>query len=378
MNNPDYVWYAHVPFCRRKCAYCDFASSAPRGTQLEQYVDLVLAELDLRRDQVDGPPLAGYVGGGTPSLLPPAQLARMIRGISGALGEPTSGELSVEVNPESASPELFALLADCGVTRISVGVQSLQPQTLRLLGRSHDAQQARITLENAVKAGFKTVGADLICAVPGQEISQLINDLRACLEAGARHVSIYVLTLEPNTPLGRDQAAGRLELPTADQVEEFYAAIQGELTDWNMIRYEVSNWAVDTASCVHHKHVWRRAEIVGLGAAAVSFANRQRSTNTEDIERYASAVRGGCRPIFSVEQLSDELAVRELILLGLRNSQGIELAQLAAMGDELMGRCAGLIKGLCDEGLLVNRPGRLVPTSRGMSLADELAVRLWP
>ncbi len=378
-SDADLGVYVHVPFCERVCPYCDFAVEgvgALAAGRAARYVDDLLRELDLARSAL-GPEVAGralatiYLGGGTPSLLPPGELARLLEAIRAHWpGEPR--EVTLELNPGRLEVERAGDLAAIGVTRASVGVQSLDDDVLRRLGRAHSAADARAGLD-ACLAAFGRVSADLIHGAPGQSRATLLRDTDALLRAGVEHLSAYALTIEPGTPFARARAAGRLALPDEDAAFEMGAALEAALAAAGLERYEISSWARPGAQAQHNQRYWLRHDVLGLGVSAASLVGARRMQSTRDLAGYTAAVRSGRLAWEQDEQLDLEEQRREALYLGLRRMEGVDLAAYAdrygAAPAQLFARELHEL-GAAD--LIEQVDGALRLTPRGLRFADEV------
>ncbi len=273
--------YVHVPFCVRKCAYCDFYSLAGHTELIEPYVDAVLKE---SRQYAGLSFQTLYFGGGTPSLLGAEGLDRFLDGLRRSFDLSGLVEATIEVNPDSANIELFEIALRKGINRVSIGVQSLADDELRSVGRIHTAIQAMNAIELAKATGFSNISADVIVGLPCQTWQTLRHTLITLLGAGIQHLSLYCLSLEPDTPLA---LAPPEDLPSDDtQAELFESARGGFLEKHGFVHYEISNFALPGYECQHNLNYWRGGEYLGLGPAAASHLNGKRFRNCPDLKAY--------------------------------------------------------------------------------------------
>ena len=377
--------YVHVPVCRSKCSYCDFFSMAAGSLPLEteQLAQLLLDQaLGWLERGLEGRPLASlYVGGGTPSILGPA-LPALVERICAAYGCEPGAEVTVEANPDSLDRELAADLRLAGVTRLSLGVQSFNDAELRLLGRVHDASQARAAARHACEAGL-ALSLDVMCGVPGQDAATWRATLEAALAAGAGHLSVYPLALEAGTPLAAAVLLGDVPEPDADAAADAMIAASELLGAAGLTRYEVANHARPGHESRHNTAYWTGAEYLGVGpsahgmldaatARAAGFVGVSESTARV---RYAVASdlgEGLARtPRVDVEMLGLAEAAREDAMLGMRLAAGItdELATGSGTGDALL--------SLERDGLVVHEASRWRVTPRGWLLGNEVFARIW-
>lgn len=320
--------YVHVPFCVAKCDYCDFYSVPLSGTDSRPgaYVRAVLAELELRRDEIALPLQSVFLGGGTPTALEPELLGRLLGNLAELCDDRT--EFSIEANPVTVTPELAGLLAGGGVNRVNLGVQSFADPILQRLGRLHDADQARAAWDLLTCAGTANLGLDLIYGIPGQSRADLADSLDQAIAMGTEHVSCYCLGIEPGTPMAADVRTGLLEpMHDAEQAEQ-YAQCWGKLTSAGYEHYEISNFARPGLRCRHNLTYWLNDSYLGLGPGAASYIKGVRRTNLPDLGLYLQAVARKEFPPCDQECLSGLPALAESLMLGLRLSEGVDRAQL--------------------------------------------------
>jgi oxygen-independent coproporphyrinogen-3 oxidase len=370
--------YFHIPFCRRKCPYCDFVSGPFPEEVEEAYLKALQREMEMR---VALPEVSSlrfetlYVGGGTPTAVPVAGLVSLLdaayRLFPWNNGRPT--EITVEANPESASEEVLYQLRAAGVDRLSLGVQSLSEQGLRVLGRNHTVSQAVRAFEAARAAQFPAVSIDLIYGWPGQSIEEWRRCLEEAVALGPDHLSCYELTLEGNTPLERAVARGDLTLPPEDTVvaltdvaEEFLAVNGYEL-------YEISNFALPGRRCRHNLNYWDNGAYLGFGCSAVSYLPPRRQRNTDHVLHYLELIDSGRDPLETRETLDGEARFRESVVLALRLTEGLSLSRFSDRWLCDPRRYYGeTLDVLIDRGLLQIAGDRLFLTGRGRRIANSV------
>ncbi|MDE7362208.1 MAG: radical SAM family heme chaperone HemW [Oscillospiraceae bacterium] len=299
--------YIHVPFCRKKCPYCDFYSVGFREDLAEKYADAVIRNLryyDERYDTV-------YFGGGTPILL-----ARHIPRILAECNYTKSAEITVECNPCEMDRETLGLLFDSGVNRVSVGMQSAVNSELRALGRTHTLEQTRQAVLTACEVGFCDISVDLILGLPGQDHTSLVYSIKQLRELPINHVSAYMLKIEPNTAFGKKPPDG---LPDEDESAEIYLTMASMLNNIGFKQYEISSFAKGGMTSRHNLKYWRRGEYLGIGAAAHSFYKGKRFAVARNLREFIESPR-------QIEVMTDDdpNETEERIMLGLRLSEGIE------------------------------------------------------
>ena len=365
--------YIHVPFCVVKCPYCDFFSVEAEGQDLSGTVGALLHEARARAPQA---PKTVFIGGGTPSLLPESLLVKLLDGLDELTGFRSSAvEVTAECNPESLDPDKAKLLTRLGVTRLSVGVQSLNPDTLRFLGRAHGPEEALRALD-AARGTDADVGADMIYACPDQSSEEWEKDLSRVLEFEPQHLSAYNLTIEEGTLFHVQRERGELttapeevELACFEQTREVAEAA-------GLGRYEVSNYARPGHECQHNLTYWANGAYVGLGPGAVSKVGLARAGNPRSLAPYLRWVQDEGHATLWREQLDPLHRLGETWWLGLRRSAGVDPmeALLAAGLDGTVDDPApGLAQELEQQGLLENVAGRWRLTDRGWPLADGVA-----
>jgi putative oxygen-independent coproporphyrinogen III oxidase len=372
--------YLHVPFCASRCGYCDFntyTASELGGANIDGYVDAVLAELRLAARVLPAPPRVDtvFVGGGTPTLLPPGLLARLLGAIDDAWGLAADAEVTTEANPESVDPAALRELRRAGFNRISLGMQSASPTVLRILDRRHTAGRAVAAAAEAREAGFEHVNLDLIYGTPGETAEDFAGSLAAVVGAGVDHVSAYALIVEDGTRLAGRVRRGEIAAPDDDVAADRYLAAEQALTEAGLGWYEVSNWAAgEAARCRHNLLYWRGGDWWGLGPGAHSHVGGVRWWNVKHPTTYASRLAAGQSPGLGRELLTADQRHTERVLLELRLVDGLPLDLLDADGR------AGADRALAD-GLLepaAHADGRAALTLRGRLLADAVVRDLLP
>ncbi len=370
---PSASLYIHVPFCRSKCGYCAFYSEPLRQHALDAYLPLLLDEIALwaeRLGRLRVPTL--FFGGGTPSLLPPDHLARIMETLRARFDLAPDAEISMEANPESAGPEFLDAARSLGVNRLSLGVQSFRDEELALLGRPHSARQAAEAYARARAAGFANVGLDLIWGLPGQRESQWLESLRRAVLLVPEHLSCYGLTLEPGTPLAEGPEERRT-LPPERELAHMYLHTGELLEDAGYLQYEISNYARLGQACRHNQACWEGRDYLGLGPAAASTLGPYRWTNPEDLDAWAELVRTRRIGKHQRETLSPETRAQERLMLALRTTKGLDLAEYRTLsGQNLLTRHAGIIQALRQKELVRLQQGRLRLTRTGMLVSSSI------
>lgn len=327
--------YVHIPFCASRCSYCDFFSTL----QLEQtgaaYVEAVIAEARLRRDELQGEAVRTlYLGGGTPSQLPVPLLARLVEGLRGVFGFQDLEEFTVEANPDDVTPSWCAALPPLGVNRVSMGVQSFEDGILRLIGRCHTAQQAVQAVNNLRQSGIDNISVDLIYGLPGQTISSWTDTVKQALDLEPQHISAYGLTYEEGTRLWRQRERGEVIEVPEEQCLEMYRILVGCLKSAGYEHYEISNFALPGFHSRHNSSYWNDTPYLGLGAAAHSYDGKIRRYNPHSLQQYLDRIMAG-EMACEQEELTQCERYDERVMLGLRTSRGVDAERLRKdFGDE--------------------------------------------
>jgi len=380
--------YVHVPWCGRVCPYCDFAVVAVRRLEPERearFVAAVVSELAARAPAFAGRALASlYLGGGTPSLLRPESLARVVAAVRTAFAPAPEGsvEVTLEVNPSTLERARLPGFRAAGVNRVSVGIQSFDDAVLRRLGRAHRAGEGRATLAACRVAGFRNLSLDLLFAAPGQDLAALERDLAEALTFAPEHVSAYELTWEPETPFGQALARGRLAPAPEELSVAMLEAVEARLGGAGFGRYELSSYARPGFESVHNRRYWERRPVLALGPSAVSldppgaetpFGARRANVRTE--REYLARVEAGlAAEAAPTERLDARTARGEAAFLALRTRRGIEARAFAGeFGAPPRAFFAEPIDRLVAQGLLLEEPGGdLRLTARGRLLSDSV------
>lgn len=369
--------YIHLPYCRSICPYCAFATAPLHHAEPERFLAALDRELAAARKEgvAWSRPVTIYVGGGTPTALDPPTLRRFLSWVRSAFDLTAVREWTVEANPEGLTDEKLAVLLDGGVRRLSIGVQSLEPSILKSLGRIHSAEKALDAIERARRAGFESVSADLIVAVPGETPEGIARGVEALLERGVTHLSAYSLQVEPNTPFAAKVARGALSPPGDDTAADRYALLDSLLLPRGFRHYEVSNYALPGCESKHNVGYWIRRPYLGLGPGAHSYDGERRWENEHDTRRYLERVEQAGLPRDEVTTLDARSAAEEEVFLALRRDRGLRLTRLRALAGEAVE--PWLAWGIAAGALRPNTPGRVRPTARGLLTSHELASELF-
>ena len=358
--------YVHIPFCVKKCRYCDFVSYCNSLDSADLYIDALMREMSQYAGEAAD---TVFIGGGTPSVLTEKQLERLCTTIFKNFQISPDCEFSMEANPGTIDYKKARLLYDLGVNRISLGVQSFNDFELEFLGRIHDAKTAYDTIVQVNEAGFENINIDIMTALPHQSPDTLMHTLKTALTLPVKHISAYSLIVEDSTPLCRDYENGLFELPNEEDDRKMYAMAKEYLEKHGFNQYEISNYALDGYECRHNIKYWECREYIGLGAAAHSYMNGVRYENTPELNRY---IEGDFH-------LKDRLTLEkndrifEFIMMGMRMNCGISEAEFASRFDMPIDEVySGKIQRFTDGGFIERKNGRIYFTDKGRDVSNAV------
>lgn len=379
--------YIHVPFCETKCAYCNFNTYERIERLIPGYLEAVKYEVAYWGGALGRPEVGSvFFGGGTPSWLPPAELAGVLDAVRGAFGVEEDAEITAEVNPGDAAADSLAVWREAGINRLSFGVQSLRDDELTLLTRRHSAREAVEAVARARQAGFDNVSVDLIYGLPHQTVAQWEESLEGAASLGVEHVSLYALGIEEGTPLHRDVEAGRIPLPDPDLAAEMYELAERRLAEAGYEHYEISNWAKPGRTSRHNLTYWENGPFVGLGPGAHSYLPPVRFWNIRPPAEYVRRLRQPPPMLSSTEvrdaivgspvvedrrTLDDAELAAETAILKLRLAAGLAEADVPASASAVLDKFEGY-------GMVERAGGAVRLTSKGRLLSNELFARLLP
>jgi oxygen-independent coproporphyrinogen-3 oxidase len=397
MSDGSVSLYVHIPFCQSKCSYCDFNSYAGMESLIPSYVDGLLTEMGLWQESTQRTNVATvFLGGGTPSLLPLAEVERLIAALRQRFRLAADAEVSFEANPGTVDCPYLEGLRSLAVNRLSLGAQSFHDDELATLGRIHTAAEAREAYHTARQAGFDNVNLDLIYGLPRQTMTAWQDTVREAIALRPDHLSLYALTLEEGTPLANAVARGRLPPPDADLAADMYLWAEDALAAAGYQHYEISNWALPDRQCRHNLAYWLNESYLGLGAGAHSCLGGFRFANVKDPRRYIPLVeesaKGDGRPaeglapslsglghIAFAEQMTPVRAMAETVVLGLRLVEGLRLEEFRRrFGQDLLSVYGAQVEELEALGLLERSDGCLRLTANARLLGNEAFQRFLP
>lgn len=374
--------YVHWPYCRRLCPYCDFNIYRDKGGTHDDLLQAILADIEGHAARLDVrlPLQSLSFGGGTPSLLAPAQISAVIDTAARVFGFVSAPEISLEANPDALNTQVCADFAEAGITRMSIGVQSLDDNELRFLGRDHDARQGRAAVQAAINAGMR-VSADFIYDLPEQSLKDWSRALDEAMQMGAEHYSLYALTIEPGTAFGVQMAKGRLIMPPEEHSTALFELTQERMAAAGFAAYEVSNHAASAgAQAQHNLLYWRNEDWIGVGPGAhgrLTIDGKRHATQTaKRPDDYIGTVKtNGWGVVEDSVLMAEEIAV-EGLAMGLRLCAGLDLARLENMTG--FTPPAQKLVGLIEDGMLEQTGDILTVRPKGRALIDRLVLELVP
>ena len=372
---PGLGLYLHLPFCPARCPYCDFNAKTYDHGEARRLLAGLAVHLERLAPNAQGRRLSTvYLGGGTPAMLPAAALASLLSQIKDEVGLEPEAEVSMEANPGALSTIKLAHLRQAGFNRLSLGAQSFNSELLTTMGRRHTPYNTYRSVKAARSAGFTNLNLDLIYGLPGQSVDMAAADLVAALELEPDHLSLYELTLSPQTPFGRRYRPGEPPLPNDERLVEMEQNAKALLEDAGLMRYEVSNYAKPGFECRHNQATWQGGDYLALGPGAHGHLAGVRWAYVADPNEYCRMVDQGEEPLAMREELSGEQRALEIILLGLRTVRGVELNSLAELrGADPRRIYAGPLAELRRRGWGSMAKGRIFPTESGLNMADAAA-----
>lgn len=380
--------YLHIPFCKKKCRYCDFLSFPADDATQEAYVDALIKEIRVRaKEYRDYSVPTVFIGGGTPSVLAPEATAALMEAAAASFFVERDAEITMECNPGTLDERKARIYRSCGINRISLGLQSVHETELGMLGRIHTFEEFLASYDILRKCGFDNINVDLMSGLPGQSLSDWQKSVRKVVSLKPEHISAYGLIVEPGTPfyekygadeLLREQGESPHFLPTEEAEREMYDWARDYLSSQGYVPYEISNYARKGKVCRHNIGYWQRTPYLGLGLGSASLVEEQRFSNISDLKSYLKACEKKLdmdpRAVIEEEswqQLGRTEQMEEYMFLGLRMTKGISRQNfLQKFGIALEGVYGEEIRRLCGEGLLRQEEGNLALTREGISVSN--------
>lgn len=365
--------YIHIPYCVRKCIYCDFLSLPFEMQAAQRYVESLCRELEIKGDSA-GTLRSIFIGGGTPTLLPEDCFKQLFRCLKDNFEFSSRIEITVEANPGTVNASKIENLLSLGINRMSIGIQSFDDSELKTLGRIHTSDEAMEAIDLLKNAGLENFSVDLMYGIPGQTMETWKETLSKATGLSPAHISSYELTPEEGTPLSRLIKDNAVRMPEEGLVLDMYDHAIDFLQGKGFEHYEISNFALPGFRCIHNLNYWDRGEYIGAGAGAHSFIQGIRSQNTGDIKTYMDSLSNkDIIPETDAVEISPEDALKEFIFLGLRKTEGISLTQMKRMRPDFLEACAELL----DSGQLAVTDDCLRLTRKGLPLSNMVIVQLF-
>lgn len=360
MNQPSL--YIHIPFCTRKCLFCSFVVAIAQEHRADDYVAALLQEA---RAHAKMKISTVYLGGGTPSVLSEGQLSTLMQGLRAHFDISSDISLGIEVNPEGINLPKARCLKELGFNRVSLGIQSMDERYLKFLGRVHDKNKALEAYDILRQAGFTNINCDLMYGFPGQSAQELEADVRAIASLCSEHLSLYTLTIEPNSRF----YAKQMKLDDDERLAQYYTLVGRLLAEYGFKQYEVSNFAKEGFESKHNMNYWLLGEYIGLGVGAHGYLDGRRYWNSDKLQEYLSLINKEGKAIDGYEDLSEATRAMEKVIFGLRMNKGI--AQDLIPNEKL-----ATIDQFIADGFLSKQGDRILVTDQGRLVLDQLSARL--
>lgn len=365
--------YLHIPFCKRRCIYCDFYSTTATLKQ-EIFTQSICKEIVSRKAYLDGDLINTiYLGGGTPSQLTPTQLQQILQTIEQHYTIDKEAEITIEGNPDDLTLEYLRILKELGFNRLSIGIQTFDDPLLKLLRRRHSAQQAIEAVEISRKAGFENISIDLIYGLPQQTPEGWEKDLQQAIDLTPEHISAYSLTYEEGTTLWKMRAAHRIREADEDTYLAYFKQLINTLRKAGYIQYEISNFSKPGFQSRHNSNYWKGIKYLGCGPSAHSFDGASRRWNQSDLDAYIHGINSKGEAPFESEQLDEMTRYNERIITSIRTMEGLSIEQLQHdFGEAYLNYCREQAQRYINQGLLIEQNGWLRLTETGIFLSDGI------
>ena len=369
-KNNEIGIYVHIPFCKKKCDYCDFISYCDKGMLISDYIESVIKEIESQN--IQSKITTVYIGGGTPSYIDSKYIIKILEKIK-EKNISEDAEITIEVNPGTVTEEKLKDYINCGINRLSIGLQSTKDEILKEIGRIHEYADFLNTYNMAKKIGFNNMNVDLMIGLPNQKIIDIKESLEKILELNPNHISVYSLILEKGTSLFKKVEDGVLKIPDEELERNMYWYVKNTLELNGYKHYEISNFAKEGYESKHNLNCWNQKEYIGIGCAAHSYKNITRYSNTENIEEYINNIHKKCfeknRIIHEVQ--TEEDARKEFMLLGLRKVDGVKINEFKnKFGDNPIYLYRNQLDKLSKENLIIVDNDNIRLSNRGIDLAN--------
>jgi len=364
--------YLHIPFCKTRCIYCDFYSTT-RSEMTDRYVSALCRELELRKSYLDKEPVETiYFGGGTPSQLSKENFEKIFETIEREYNLEQCSEITLEANPDDLTPEYIKMLESLPFNRISIGIQTFNERTLRLLKRRHTAEQAISAVKECRMAGFKNISIDLMYGLPGETPESWKADLEQAVDLNVEHISAYHLIYEEGTPLYEMLQKHKVEEVDEESSVDFFALMIGRLTEAGFQHYEISNFCKPDKHSQHNSSYWTGKKYLGCGPSAHSFNGSTRQWNVSSLDKYIAGIEKGI-PDFEIEELNVTTRYNDFVITSLRTMWGLSLNRLEEeFGTEFKQYCLENAQTYLDSGKLEIRDNTLFLSKEGIFISDGI------
>lgn len=321
--------YIHIPFCKQKCNYCDFYSIKGDDESENKYIEAIINEIKSYKDNLRGTYMADtiFFGGGTPTIIKTENLKRIIDCLRDAIEIDNCSEISMEANPNTLTSEKLNSYKSIGINRLSIGIQSLNDEILKKIGRIHDSSEALEAIDRAKNTGFENINADVMFNIPGQTVYDIEETVTKIIDRGVKHISFYSLKLEKGTPMYSMEKNNKIIMPDEEVEREMYYAGRNIMEKNNLFQYEISNFAEKGFECRHNLKYWNQEEYIGLGPSAHSFLNNTRYSNPSDLKMYCENSMSDKFERIIQEELEKDDLMFEYIMLRLRLTEGLNIKE---------------------------------------------------
>ncbi|TYQ12906.1 UNVERIFIED_CONTAM: oxygen-independent coproporphyrinogen-3 oxidase [Acetivibrio alkalicellulosi] len=376
MSRKSISLYIHIPFCKSKCYYCDFNSFVCRDEDVPAYFNLLRRELLLYKELLKGYTISTvFIGGGTPSLVDANNIYQIVFFLREIFEVDKDAEITIESNPGTLTLEKLEIYVACGINRLSIGLQAIQEDLLRKMGRIHSLEEFSHSYSLALKAGFKNINVDVIFGIPGQRLDDWKNTIEYMLKCEPTHLSCYSLKIEENSVFGEKHKNGKL-IPVDDDLDrQMYWYAINKLKEKGYRHYEISNFAMQNYSCRHNLVYWKCEEYIGLGTGAHSFFNNKRYSNVINIRNYSDSIGKGIIPKENQILIAEQDRISEFIILGLRLIDGVAMEEFERKFDKcILDIYEKEITSLIKKNLLQISDKTIKLTSTGLDLANQVFV----
>ena len=369
--------YIHIPFCTEKCIYCDFYSLTKHENQIDAFVERLCKEIRIKSSIIDLKWKIDtiFIGGGTPSLLEPFHIEKIIKNLDNTFNLNYLNEFTIEANPSEFNIKKMKAFKELGINRVSFGFQSLNNEILKFLTRWHTSEDCIRAYNNARIAGFENINVDMIYGIPNQSIFQWKKDLNHIIDLNPEHISAYSLTVEKNTPLHTYVSSNKIIMPQEKIDIDMYAYTMETLNNGHYKQYEISNYSQKGKRCKHNLHYWKREPYLAFGPSAHGYYDNKRYWNIRNLNQYIKKIDSNQLPIDDLEILNEENIFNEMIINGLRISDGINISKIKSKFSKQTYKC--LTSKVNDWSSHIEKSNEKIKlTKKGYFIADEITLDL--